>query len=375
MAGYTGNLQEVLETITSMEKAEKFDFANKLIETESTGLNPLLTHPYFTGVRNGGEIPVLINTANYGMFKSYDGCEMPQGTLADNWKKYKWIIGDIGEEVTICTKDFEPSFNIFWNQWIKQNEDDLELASLQHLKDLFQQSLLNAITRNIYYGDVDSSNALINNTDGFIKQMQLRAYAEPEKHLVVVSENSATTVAGQKITDGQRIYDLVVEANEKFTAIEGVDVSKGVIRMNSSLLQTLVNFLNRKSDLSQYDCGCINVDSITGARRFTIENTTLLGYKVEAIDFDRIAVAAGSDWYKPATGLYTEKNVIILAEDTNMLIGIEIEETANQTVFDFDKRKREIYFQGFARFGAGVPTDKFVIALGAPEPTPEEGED
>lgn len=366
---FDSNLQTLLNGINGLTEAERFNM-NEMIITESNKvLNIIETHPNFMNVRSGAKIPILDATDDYAGFTTINGggCKLPSCDISQNYSVYTWELGMIGCKVEICLEQLSNDFKTFWDLWQTYSEDDISSAFAQFLLETFQRKLINAIFRVAYFGDKESPNESINAIDGYIKQMQTRVTANPNQ-LVVIDENAGTTVQAQMLNDGEKIYEYFLQMYERFTELPGHDLSNAVWRLDRQLVSAWVGFLNRAADKSQYNCNCISADNIAGGRMFTVDNLAIFGLPVEVYDFNKAMQAAGTPWYTAATGLYAEKNIMILTNRSTMQLGFEIEETKNKTTLKYDDINDFLVYKGRALFGAGLPTDIFVVGMGATTP-------
>lgn len=366
---YSDNLEDLLKDINTLTKAAKYNLSEMIVLESNKILNILETHPNFMNVRTGTSIPVLDKTANYKGFSTVKGnnCTLPSCEVSNKMSTFTWDLGQIGCKFEICFETLSTDFKTFWDLWQTYSDEDINTAFINFVAETFREQLTNAIFRVAYFGDKTSGNESIDATDGFVKQMQSRAYANPER-LVVITENAATTVQGQILKDGEKIYEYFSKMYEQFTEIPGHDLQNSVWRLDRQLVSAWVSYLNRSKDASQYNCNCINPDSLVASRVFTLDNLLIFGLKVEVYDFTLAMDHAGEPWYNDSTGLYDNRNIMILTNRSTMQLGFEIEETKNSTDIKYDDLNDKIIFKGRAIFGAGVPTDIFVIGIGAESP-------
>lgn len=371
---FTDNLQTLLDEINGLTQAEKFKLSEMIIKESHKIINILETHPHFMNLRSGNKIPILDATDDYSGFQTVTGsCELPSCDMNTPFSVYEWHLGAIGCKVEICLEELSNDFLSFWEMWIKRNEDDINSAWAQFLLERFQVKLLNAIFRVAYFGDKSASaNSSINATDGFIKQLQAVAYANPDANLVVIAKNEGATPDAQtfKTSDFDTIYQIFADMYVKFINLPGHDLSNAVWRLDRQLAGVFVAALNLKGDLSPYNCSCTDPSKVTQARNFTADNLSIFGIPVEIYDFTKAMMAAGQPWYNSATNLFDNKNIVILTNRNTMLFGYELDVTLNKTDLIWNPFNKKLIYDGYAKFGAGVPTDNFVLGIGAAEPTP-----
>lgn len=356
---YESNLPEILSDLQGLTQAEKMNIANLIYTKTFSVKNIKDTHPTLSQVRSGSKIPILMESDDYGAFPFTEGnCTLPSCTINDTFSTYTWELGQIGCEITICMENFDQEFMIFFNTWKKMNDGDLYSAVVEFIVERFQQRHLKAEVRVAYFGDKSSSDDLINGFDGAFVQME--AIGDDE-NFVAISENAASTVQGQTISSGDRVYELLEEMYNKAVVQPWFDPTKMVWRLDRGLAMLLAGWLNGLRDKSAYNCDCIDPSKVTQARVYQWDNISVFGIPVEPMPF-LDAMKAIPELYNPTTGLFVDKNRIILQRRENTIIGYEIEDTLKRFKLGYDERKNEIYIQGASLFGVGVPEKAFILA-------------
>ena len=363
-------LESLLDGLNGLNESDKFKMSEALFLEAFKTQNIKNNHPALGEVRHGQKMPILGMEGGYDSFAFTDGCALPSCDISADWSEFQWCIGEIGCEVTICFKDLAPKFLAFFNVWRKMNEGDIQNAFIQFVSELFQDRHLKAEFRVAYLGDTDATvtvgeetdepDPLFNGCDGFIKQMDAIATAD-ESLKVNITENEAATLAEQTITDGDDLYAYLTEIYNKSAVKPWFNPSQMVWRMNRSLANVLVGWLNSKSDLNGINCACIDPSKVVGSRGFTIDNLAVFGIRVEAYDFEEAMKT--SAYYWDGTAFTKYKNIIILAREDAMILGYETTDSLNHFNIGYDVRKREIFMQGSSMFGAGVPVPYFVIGI------------
>lgn len=364
---YIDSLSTILSGLNGLTETEKMTIAN-LIYTQTFAVKNIKdTHPNFPEVRSGGKLPILQDENDFGAFPFTEGnCTLPSCDITDNWSTYTWTLGQIGCELTICMENFSNEFLIFFDTWKKMNSDDINSAVVQFIIERFQKKHFNAEIRVAYFADSESTDPLINGYDGFFVQLDARATAE---NRVDITENSGGTPSAQNIATGQDLYDYLTEMYNKAVVQPWFDPTNMVWRMDRGLAMLLAGFLNTASDKSLYNCDCIDVSKITQARLFVWDNLQVFGIPIEPMPF-LDAMKSVEELYDPATGLYVDKNRIILTRRENMILGYETEDTLKRFKLGYDEREDEIYVKGASLFGVGVPLDSFILAgMGATPPS------
>lgn len=353
-------LQALLASLNGLTEAENMNIG-QLILTETFEVRNIKdTHPTISGVRSGSKIPILEASDDYGGFPFTAGdCTLPACTITDDYSVFTWDLGQIGCEVTICMESQGNDFLAFYNTYKKMNEDDIESALIQFIIKRVQERHLKGEIRVAYFGDDASSNPLINGFDGFFVQMEAKATAGVNK--IEITQNDATTVAGQTITDGQVIYDYLAQMYALASVQPWFNPAQMVYRLDRADVGLLVGWLNMQSDLKGISCACIDPSKVVNERVFSADNISLFGIPIEAMPF-RDAMKAITELYDPSTGLYVGRNRYILARREALVLGYEIEDTLKRFKVGYDERANEIYIQAASLFGAGVPTDSFILA-------------
>jgi len=371
------DLGVLLDALNGLNESEKYNISQAIFLQSFKTVNIKENHPTMGEVHKGNKIPIINMDGGYGNFPSFDGCALPSCDIANDWSEFSWCLTEIGCEVTICMKDLAPKFLAFWNNYRKMNEGDIASAFVQFVVEIFQDAHLKAEARVAYFGDTNAQinttpegeeptlvdDPLFNGCDGFVTQMDALSTANADL-LVTVTENAGANVTAQTITDGQDIYDYLLAMYNKAVIQPWFDPSKLVFRINRSLANVLVAWLNTQSTLQGINCACIDVDKAIGPRGFTVDNLLVFGVPVEVYDFEEMMKAGGnSNYYFDGTKFTKYKNVMILAEKDSMLLGYETTDSLSQFNVGWDERKREIFIQGSSMFGAGISTPHFVIAI------------
>ena len=362
MAYTSTDLQTILDGLNGLSEASKMNVANLIFKETFKEKSLKDTHPYLTEIRSGAKMPILEGNDDFDSFPFTDGaCQLPTCAITDNFSQFKWSFGEIGCEVAICLKDFTADFRAFFNTWLRSNEGEMEEALVQFIVERFQAKHLKAEIRVAYFGDAsETTNDLINGFDGFFVQMEALAGAH---NSVGVTENAGVSVAAQTITDGEVVYNYLKTMYEKASQLPWFDATKMVYRLDRTLVNTLVGWLNSLNDLKGMSCDCIDPTKVTQARVFSADNLTVFGIPVEPMPFIAAMKAVGDPYYDSVTGLFVGKNRFILTRKDNMLLAYETEETFNMFDMFWDRRKKETVVQGSSMFGVGVPTDSFILGI------------
>ena len=354
------SLDDLLAGLNGLTAAQKMNIANLIFTQTFETKNIKDSHATFAEVRNGSKIPILEASDDFDGFPFTEGnCTLPACAITDNWSAYTWQLDKIGCELTICMENFSNDFKVFFNTISKDNETDIETAIVQFIVERFQARHLKAEIRVAYFGDSASLDPLVKGFDGFFVQME--ALASPENS-VEITQNAAVTVVGQTIADGEVVYNYLVAMYAKAAAFPWFEPANMVWRLDRSIVQALVGWLNTQADLKGISCDCIDPASVVNARVYTVDNLSVFGIPVEPLPF-LAAMRPIAELFDEGTGLYINRNRFVLSRRENMILGYEIEDTARKFKIGYDERKSEIYVQGSSLFGAGVPQDHFILGI------------
>lgn len=330
--------------VTDLVTADKVDI-NEAIFQSTFGISDFVRyHQLITGVRNGGLVPIILAGDNYGAMPAGDekSCVFNECDLDVDYSTKKWDLGEYNCRIPICMRSFDEDFLVFWNMYRQRLENPLDKpdhqAFLSYLSEKVENNIKGAQWRVGYLGDKSATtNALIRNNNGFFTQAEA---GEGEK----INLPQANPTAEQIYAALEQAYNTAIE----FPWFSESDV---VWKMTYAMAAKFVAFLNTKADLSQYNCDCINPDSLVAGRRFKVEGLTIFGIPVEAhreIDGSMAAISQ------------TNKFQALLIRKSNMLIGTN--ETENLSEFDiwYSKDDKKVYIEALLYMGVSIPLDEYV---------------
>lgn len=375
MAVDLDNLESLLDGLNGLNESQKFTMSEALFLEAFKTTNIKDVHPSLGEVRMGTKMPILGMEGGYDSFPYVASCALPNCNISADWSEFTWCIGEIGCEITLCMKDVLPKFLAFFNVWRKMNEGDIQSAFVQFISELFQDRHLKAEFRVAYLGDtdatvtvgevdgegepIDEGDPLFNGCNGFITQMDAQSQGNTDLR-VTISENQEATLAAQTMT-GEEAYNYALEMYNKAAVQPWFNPSQMVYRLNRSIVNVLVGWLNSKADLAGINCACIDPSKVVGARGFTVDNLSMFGIPVEAYEFEQAMKA--SAYYWDGTKFTKYKNIMILARKDAMILGYETTDSLSQFHIGWDQRAREIFIQGSSMFGAGVPVPYFILGI------------
>lgn len=363
MAYESNFTEDVISLVDGLVSAEKLEMSN-LIFTKAFGVSDITqSHEVVPGVRHGNLVPIIKTSTNYESFPFNDptSCEKPECELTDEFSTHRWDLGLIECRVPICMRTFDENFLKFWNEYRQiANDPDLTTAFLQYLAGKFQENHRAAMWRTIYFGDTASASTLFNGFDGFFAQ----AEAIPE-NVISIEQNTGATFAQQKMT-GQQVYELLEDMYLRASEKAWFDESILEFKIPLFMANALITMLNQAGDLSQYNCDCINPDTIVGRRRFTVDGLRMFGLPVSVHkEWDGVINGTAELNGGGGANARVNPNRALLTYKSNLLIGTS--ETQALSYFDifYDKKDNKIYMDGGSYIGAAIPTDEYILATGA----------
>lgn len=347
IGNFTAAITAMVESLTD---AEKLVMDQTIFQSTFGVSNLSSSHTVMTGVRNGSLVPIIYAGNDYDSMPAGDdtSCDLNDCDLPTVYGTIRWGLGAYNCRVPICMKSFPEDFLIFWNMYRQRLEDPLQEADtqafLRFLIDRAERRIKGTQWRVAYLGDTDSSNELIKNNDGFFVQ--------------ALAGNGTKIEVTQADPTGEEIYNYFKEAYESTSGDLWRSESDLVWKSTFAMADKLVTFLNNQSDLSPYNCDCINPDAIVNSRRFSVEGLRIFGIPVEVhreIDGSLNAIAS------------TYKFQALLARKSNLLIGTNTLDKMEQFDIFFDKKDRKIYMDMEVYLGASIPLiDEYVLITNEP---------
>lgn len=313
------------------------------------------------GVREGNVVPIISNSPNYASFpyKNPLDCTIPVCDLDINFSAKVWQLGMIACTIPICINTFDEDFLLFWKVYRKTfgEESDVDTALMQFLIDRFQSNLEAALWRVVFFGDrsisaSDPNYDLMRPIDGIFTQVE----AGEGIKIVVPANTDGTSLTGQEL------YDILSNAYNRATLeTDWYDDTTAQFIMTKAMASVLVTWLNSLKDTSMYNCECLDADSVTKKRSFSI-NDKLFVFGIP------ITVRPELDGVIRQLGLGYPYRALLTSKD-NILVGTG--EVSKMSQFDvwYERKDNMIYMRGGANIGVSVATDEYIY-IGAETASP-----
>jgi|GEM_PF-1350646 len=312
----TRNFKElIVDVVNSITYADKVNINNAIWKnTFAVGDIPD-KHTLVTGVRNGN-IPT-----QYG--------------------SEKWSLGKYGCRTGICMCHFDDDFNVFWNMYKKTTLDPTKAPDtatfLKYLMDKVEGKIKGTVWCASYLGDTDSENPFIMNNDGFFTQAEAG-----EGIKIRINESDPS---------GEDIYKYLQQAYEATVDSAWGDDEDVVFKMTYAMANNLVMFLNSLSDMSKYNCECVDPNAIAGKCTFTVNNLRVFGIPVEVHrEIDGSLYTIGS----------AKKYRAVLVRKSNMLIGTGTHGCLEMFDVHYSQYYRSIFIDAEIYIGSAIPLDEYV---------------
>jgi len=352
---YGDNISTLTDTLCGLTATEKMRWA-EIIELENFGGTDITTaRVRMSGVQNGTNIPILLNEDDFAGFPTATTCVLPSCDFDEDFSTFAWDIGGIGCKMELCAEDLAPSFFTFFNSLPDLDETDINKAWVQFLAGRFQRRLKNAMFRVGYLGDRDSTDTLINAFNGKLKQMQ--ALATTSGNLVEIPDNTAP------ITDGEAVLAIVKEMYQLASTKPWFRLESMKWEMNREMVNALVAYLNTSDEQGGISCGCIDPAKVVGGVKYTADNLTIYGIPVYIKPFTD-AMRASEDYYDSDQEEFTQfANIATLEREENDILGYGTENMLEKFNIGYREEDDIIWMTGRAKFGVGIPTDAFVLAI------------
>lgn len=352
---YGDNIAALTDTLCGLTSTERMRW-REIIELENFGGTDITTgRVRMSGVQNGTTIPILLNEDDFAGFPTADTCVLPSCDFDEDFSDFTWDIGGIGCKLELCAEDLAPSFFTFFNSLPDLDESDINKAWVQFLAGRFQRRLKNAMFRTGFFGDRDSSDDLINSFNGKLKQMQALATASGN---IVNIDNNTTP-----LTNGEEALEIVKEMYQLAATKPWFKLDSMKWEMNREMVNALVAYLNTSDEQGGISCGCIDPAKVVGGVKYTADNLTIYGIPVYIKPFTD-AMRVLEDYYNTADEEFTQfANIATLERVENDILGFGTEGTLEKFNIGYREEDDIIWMKGRAKFGIGIPTDAFVLAI------------
>lgn len=337
---FATSIRALVENLTD---AEKMNINEAIFESAFSISDFPASHRVLTGVRNGTKVPIILAGDDYGSMPGGDenSCDFNECDIDIQYSGKNWDLGYYNCRIPICMNSFDEDFLVFWNMYRHNMENPLDQpdtkAFLNFISDKVENRIRGTQWRIGYLGDNASANTLINKNDGYFVQAEAGA-------------GSKVNIA-QADPTGEQIYAALQQAYNLAADEVWFEEKDLVWRMTHAMAAKFVAFLNNLSDLSPYNCDCINPDAITSGRRFTVKGLTILGIPVKAqreIDLSMKAVGQ------------TNKFQALLIRESNQLTGVNESKGFSKFRIFYVEKDDKIYIDSAVYMGVSIPLDEYV---------------
>lgn len=336
----------ITQEIGSLVKTEKLQIADAIFSSASKIGDFAPKHNIVTDVRNGSYVPIITEGNNYNSLSaSKEGCEMNECEFDDVYSSKKWVIGEYDCRFAICLRTYTDDFLRFWNMWNQKLDNPLDDpdkdAFFAYLINKGRQRIQGALWRTGYWGDTTATaNALISKNNGLFTNADA---GDGLKQTLTLVDGDIT---------GESLYKQLSEAYIKVADEDWFEAGETQIVMTKKMATKLVTWLNSLSDLSPYNCNCIDPTKVVASRVFAIDNLSLFGLPVVAnkeVDKARkkgLGVEAGYQ------ALFINKS--------NMVVGVNTTEHLEQFDVIYDPIKKNVLVDVKIQIGASIPLDEYL---------------
>lgn len=354
---FATKIKAVVNDLTSAEMAN----INSALFIDTFGVSNFAGAHTFVPARHGGLIPIIDNSTDFGAFSTSNGrsCALTSETMVERYDSKKWELTEVGGRYGICLKTLEEDFLVFWNTHKLVKEDPTQEPEWADYIEFLTQRAKNNLTashwRVGYLGDKSlTTNSKLNGINGFFVQ------ASAGGGVKQTIEHVGATPTGSEIYEGLRT------AYESASEQSWFDENEVVIKMTKKMAQTLVNYLNRLSDTSEFDVAVILPNEVVKSRKFSVDGLHIFGIKVEAhSEIDRSMDAV--------TSPTQNKFQAIIAKKSNLLVGSPEVDKLEQFDMFYDKKDNQIYIDVLGYFGVAIATDEYVYIDSEQAEVEEEG--
>lgn len=307
-------------------------------------------------IKNGEVVPRISWGANYNSIpfvdvgSGEDACAIPSCDFSPEYARKIWEVVMAECRYSLCTRTLPQDFMSAYNKYVKIRPDDSEYDFiLDQITEMLSDIILNSLLAKIWLSDKTlTTSDNLKGTNGIFAQLTAVADAD---HCITVQQNTV-------ITDGEALYKLVLEAINKYDAL---DVDEGTpapsIYLDKSDAQTIVNWLNQLGIKSPYNCECYDADGIVRAGRFQIAGLAIGGFMVKTLPWRKMQV----DFTQYTTaGAATYPTLILVTPQDILQVGSPDADELAMLEYFYDKKDRTHYWDIGFQFGVSVATDAFV---------------
>lgn len=307
-------------------------------------------------VKDKQVVPRITWGANYNSIdyvdvgSGEDACAIPSCDFSPEYLRKIWEVVMAECRFDLCTRTLPQDFMSAYNKYIHINPEDSEYDFiLDQITDMLADVIMNSLLAKVWLSDKAlASVGTLNGTDGIFAQISALSGAD---NCINVQQNTV-------ITDGETLYNLIVEAAQKYEALdEDNTLGVPVVYLDQGDARTIIHWLNGLGAKSPYNCDCYDADGLVRAGRFTVEGLTIAGLKVKTVPWRKMQKAFAA--YTTAGEATYPTLILITPQETLQLGSADADELAMMDYFYYKKDRTHYWDIGF-QFGISVATDYFV---------------
>lgn len=346
------NFDELVDLVNDLVTADKMKLENAIYRRFFEVGDALAGHTVIPGIRQGNIIPIVSNAPNYASFpyKDPSSCTLPTCDVDLNFEPKVWDLGTNACRIVICANGFDENFLLFFGQYKRIFGDaDLDTGLIAYITDIIMKNMDAAKWRQAYFGDKsigsgESNYALLRSMNGIFTQAEAG-----DGYKIEIAENTGGTLTGAEV------YEYLKTAYNYAAVQPWFDPSEMVFEMTAAMGNLFVAFLNGLSDMSGYNCDCIDPTKVGNARTFSIDNLKVFGIPVLIKrEFDGVINQLGLGY--PYRALLTNRN--------NILFGTSEVDQLNQFRVWYSQDDNSIYIDAGFSMAPSLVTEDYVL-LGA----------
>lgn len=337
---FATTIQAAVDSLTTADQTN----INEAIFQSTFGVSSFANaHTVMTGVRDGKVIPIVLAGNYYGSMPvgNEESCTLNTCDLPINYADKVWDLAEYNCRHEICFRTVDEDWLVFWNAYRQRLDNPLEAPDMNAIIAFLTQDIENKVQGTMwrvgYLGDTASASNLINGNNGFFVQA-----AAGNGIKINIDEAEPTP---------QQLYEYFSQAYNSLADQVWGSESDLVWKMTWAMANKWVTYLNTLTDTSQYNCDCINPESLIAQRRYSIDGLRIFGIPVDVhreIDLSMNALNQ------------TNKYQAILARRSNLLVGTNTTDKMEGFEMFFDKVTRKVFIDTMVYLGVSIPLDEYV---------------
>ena len=360
-----GGLNALLLAANTISKSNSANANNLVFQEIMETSDFTMHHSISTGIEANDMVPVLEKTKQYGFLKASDitqGCNFNQCSVVDTITHQFWSPNKYDCELEICLSapSFTRDFKAFWNlncaDYDKNVDSVLIAYIIDRVKDYHNQSLW----RIAYFDYKANPNPGFAGIDGLFVQYQAVATTTNVEQRVVITENSATTIAGQMTLTADAGKNYLKAMYDKMMEFRPHLLNKVGLRFEITR-KLATNYLHWLQENREVNC-CYNMNH---------DGTTSSGYNLNNLNYMGIPILIRDEWTDiivllagASATVYDKPNRILLTYDGNKAIGTCDEDQLKHFKIVFDEVTEIIHVRAKTTLDVKVPlVQDFILAI------------